>query len=251
MTVSIIDGTAYITSIKAALAGLSLMHLSPLARSLPRLKAFSCIDCAGNPRQRDLQLPADLQLAAPYLESLVLSGVGRALRSSGLLTGPLPSWSNWQSLRELKLNGNNLTGSLPSSFATMQSLLNLGLEDNDLGGVLPAAWGNSRLMPPTLQIYLHNNMKLRGTIPSSWVYFSSAYVTLECKRITGCLPDGLRVDLSCGNKMLPACSSRNTSDVAVLERVKAVLLKSIDAPQDVEGLSTWVNASAGAGGFPS
>ena len=61
---------------------------------------------------------------------------------SGKLTGPLPSFSDLGNLRELHLNGNILTGSIPANFLanaiTTEKLVTVGLKNNKLTGELPA-----------------------------------------------------------------------------------------------------------------
>lgn len=60
------------------------------------------------------------------------------------ITGPLPSFTNLEQLTSLHLDGNLLTGNLPSNFLInsrrLQERIDLGLSDNGLQGTIPDGW---------------------------------------------------------------------------------------------------------------
>ena len=61
---------------------------------------------------------------------------------SGNLSGPLPSFTSLMYLKELYLNGNRLTGTVPADFLSnvveKKELLAIGLSDNNIDGKLPS-----------------------------------------------------------------------------------------------------------------
>ena len=81
------------------------------------------------------------------------------------ITGPLPSFINLEQLTSLHLDGNAITGTLPSNFLInsrrLQAGIDIGLSDNLLRGAIPAGW--SRF--DSLMIDLAGNQI--SSIPSS------------------------------------------------------------------------------------
>ena len=65
------------------------------------------------------------------------------------------------------LDGNRLTGKIPSSIANMDKLINLRLENNRLSGPIPPGIGNFEEM---VKLNLHNN-QLTGPIPDDFRNF--------------------------------------------------------------------------------
>ena len=63
--------------------------------------------------------------------------------SNNNITGTLPvSWANLTQLRELFLHDNSLTGTLPPSWSSMSQLSFVDLSSNSLTGTLPPSWSN-------------------------------------------------------------------------------------------------------------
>jgi hypothetical protein len=55
-------------------------------------------------------------------------------------------------------------------------------------GELPAQWGTARTMPAGVGMYFTNNPGITGSIPQSWVWFSSAYIDVANTNVSGCIP---------------------------------------------------------------
>lgn len=229
--VKLFQGATYITSIEVnggAAAGLNLMHLVPLAQSLPRLDTFVCKECSANaqPGPKDLQLPSSLAQAAPLMKLLELTGCG--------LRGSLPqSWGSWTSLEALYVPSlfnfneypyeetvaNGLTGSIPSSYANLSKLKFLDVSGNELTGMLPPEFGYAGKMPNDAVFYLAFT-GLTGPIPLSWSYFSLGLVDVSATAVNiSCIPDGLNV-LPPG---APSCSGSSPQVGALLSLRKLIL----------------------------
>jgi hypothetical protein len=137
LTISAIDGTAYVTGIHAAQCGFNASNIAALARALPRLESLFCDNCAQFKvqvgRREDHTLPTDLPRLAPNLKVLRLPRCN--------LVGQLPaSYGNLSKLQELALDNNLLKGTLPASYASLSSLRYLQLDPllstrNRLSGV--------------------------------------------------------------------------------------------------------------------
>ncbi|KAI8832633.1 hypothetical protein BJ741DRAFT_551726 [Chytriomyces cf. hyalinus JEL632] len=87
--------------------------------------------CTGDPNQiwANQPFPNGLE-AATQLQVIILSQCN--------FTGPLPdTWAPLQSLYELHLDGNQLTGPIPPSLGTVSSLQYLHLSNNNFEGALP------------------------------------------------------------------------------------------------------------------
>jgi Leucine-rich repeat (LRR) protein len=132
LTISVIGGTAYVTSIYAVQCGFNASNIAALARALPRLESLYCDNCeqfkVTQGSRKDHTLPADFPLLAPNLKVLRLPRCN--------LVGQLPaSYGNWSSLLELTLDFNYFKGTLPASYAYLSSLRYLDLTANTLTGV--------------------------------------------------------------------------------------------------------------------
>ncbi|XP_068646315.1 receptor-like protein EIX1 [Aristolochia californica] len=87
------------------------------------------------------------------------------------LTGDLPNWlTNFNSLTHLDLDGNEFSGSIPSTMANLTSLEFLDLSSNSIGGRIPRSFNNLC----NLRI-----LKLTENSINSW------------ERLTGCLANSL------------------------------------------------------------
>ena len=91
-------------------------------------------------------------------------------------------------VQQLKLQNNNLVGTLPSSLGNLSNLTNLGLNSNQLTGSIPTELGNlSNLSNLSLD---HN--ELTGSIPSSLGSLSNlTYLALDSNQLTGNIPSSL------------------------------------------------------------
>jgi Leucine-rich repeat (LRR) protein len=88
----------------------------------------------------------------------------------------------------MRLSGNNLTGTLPSSWQNLTQLNSLYISNNLLTGSLPPHWATlSRLQ----SLYLSSN-RLIGSIPFEYGSMSSlTYLQLSDNRLTGTAPSSL------------------------------------------------------------
>ncbi|NNF03172.1 MAG: hypothetical protein HKN17_01795, partial [Rhodothermales bacterium] len=111
------------------------------------------------------------------------------------LTGPLPSsWAAlvgggaFRDLRNLNLDGNNISGPVPPVLGQLANLQTLTLNDNNLSGGLPPEIAN--LQNLTFLSILGN--QLTGPIPETY-YFMQSLQTLQLldNQLSGQLPSGL------------------------------------------------------------
>ena len=104
------------------------------------------------------------------------------------LTGTIPSGiGSLASLFELSLLGNQLSGSLPD-FSSAQTLQNLFLSDNDLSGSIPSTLGSASHMH---YLWLDGN-QLTGAVPSSLGNLTNlAELELNGNALDGDLPSTL------------------------------------------------------------
>ncbi|MFV0394881.1 MAG: hypothetical protein ACK5LC_10880, partial [Coprobacillaceae bacterium] len=118
--------------------------------------------------------------AATYTGSINLSSQG--------ITGTLEGIQCFSTLKQLQLQGNNLTGELPLTIGNMSSLSLLYLANNQLTGSLPTSMGE---MNSLLYVQLHNN-QLTGSIPSELGNLSSLKTLyLNGNQLSGTIPTTL------------------------------------------------------------
>ena len=83
------------------------------------------------------------------------------------------------------MDGNHLTGSIPSSIGSLTSLLRIYLNTNSLTGTIPSSIGSLSLLTHLL-LYLTS---ISGTIPSSIGSMTSLrYLQLDDNFLTGTIP---------------------------------------------------------------
>ena len=105
---------------------------------------------------------------------------------SGGLPNTLNSLTNLQTLALQQITGNNagITGPL-LSFTNLEQLTSLHLDGNLLTGTLPSNFLiNSRRLQEKIDLGLSNN-KLQGTIPDGWSRFEQLFVDLAGNQISG------------------------------------------------------------------
>ncbi|CAD6268760.1 unnamed protein product [Miscanthus lutarioriparius] len=116
------------------------------------------------------------------------------------MIGRLPQWS-WSNLRELHLQGANLTGQLPAWLGNLTSLSYLDLSSNMVVGSIPSGIGNMRSLS---YLDLSTNMVV-GSIPSGIGNMTSlSYLDLSHNMLDASIPSGIgnmrslsHLDLSC------------------------------------------------------
>ncbi|WP_298315753.1 T9SS type A sorting domain-containing protein [uncultured Aquimarina sp.] len=77
-------------------------------------------------------------------------------RNTNWLSGPMETWEGVKvencRVTELRLSGNNVSGTIPSSFQNLTELKRLSIRNNDISGVLDIT-----TMPSLLNLYTSNN----------------------------------------------------------------------------------------------
>ena len=92
-------------------------------------------------------------------------------------------------LRELYLNDNQLSGTIPAELGHLTNLNVLHLNDNQLSGTIPPELGDFSSLT---QLSLRNN-RLSGAIPASLSNLSGLdFARFANNAFTGCVPNGLR-----------------------------------------------------------
>ena len=105
------------------------------------------------------------------------------------LSGPIPN-SFWRlsALEHLSLDGNQLTGTFPSSLGFMTSLKSLDCSDNDLVGSLPEDWFELS----NLHLLSLENNRMYGSLPSGLAHLTKLQeLHLEKNNFWERLPDSL------------------------------------------------------------
>lgn len=168
--------TAGITNI-TSLTYLDLSHNNRMSYTVPKelweMENLEHIDlsyCNFND-----ELPTTI--TAPNLSSVFLSG--------NKFSGLLPVWES-ERLRHLLLDGNVFSGKiLFSNIKAIESLVTLTLSRNNFEGLFPDLQFNSEHALKIL--WLYENPKLAGPIPTSWKYLSNLE-DLEMDHAQGAIP---------------------------------------------------------------
>ncbi|TYI61060.1 hypothetical protein E1A91_D10G146500v1 [Gossypium mustelinum] len=97
--------------------------------------------------------------------------------ANNLLSGEIPDcWIKWQSLQVLRLDGNRVTGKIPSSMGTLSELQSLHLH-NKLHGEIPLSLKNCRELDLTnLIILILRSNKFGGSIPDHLRALNSLHI---------------------------------------------------------------------------
>lgn len=120
-------------------------------------------------------------------ELLLLENIRYLNLNSNAFTGPLPaSLGTLRYLRNLQLNHNLFNSSLPS-FADSQSLSQISMSGNKLTGTIPTDFIRSVPTNLPLRIDLSNNL-LEGSIPAVLGRFEQANFSLKQNRFTSLHP---------------------------------------------------------------
>lgn len=137
-------------------------------------------------------LPLGSSLRVLYLHNNTLNGpvppsyasnaVNLSSFSAGQnkLTGQLPSFAQ-QTLHELLMGRNSLTGVIPASVTTLDGLIGLDLSYNGLSGNIPDAL----LAGPSRQYVLLHNNALTGQLPTATVGENVYYVDFGSNLLSG------------------------------------------------------------------
>jgi Leucine-rich repeat (LRR) protein len=106
------------------------------------------------------------------------------------LKGSLPaSLGNLTYLNILNLNHNQLSDSIPSELGNLRALDDLNLNDNQLSGTIPAALGHITRISALL---LKDN-QLSGSIPKELAYTEVRYIDFSNNQLSGHIPTGLGI----------------------------------------------------------
>ena len=118
------------------------------------------------------------------LTELQFLGIAGNPRLSGTL--PTEAWTNLTKMRDLYLNGNSLSGTLPDGCAAVADIRMLRLDSNHLSGSLPETWA---IMTDVLLLALHSN-QLSGTLPEAWATMNDMQkLSLGSNHLSGTLPE--------------------------------------------------------------
>jgi hypothetical protein len=95
---------------------------------------------------------------------------------------------NLTNLTDLRLNANQLSGTIPSTLGNLTNLGNLRLDANQLSGTIPSSLGNLTNLG---ELYLGGN-QLSGTIPSTFGNLAGLYyLDLAGNQFSGTIPSSL------------------------------------------------------------
>jgi len=174
-------------SIPPELNGLSrlerlLLHNNRLSGPIPNLSSLSNLTwlwLSGRDMALTGNVPSWLN-SMSGLESLSLWGND--------LSGPVPVLTGMTSLRDLKLQSNNLSGGVPAWFGDMNGPANLYLHDNQLTGTIPANLGRNT---GVIRLWLDRN-NLSGSIPAALGRMTGLRtLNLRDNQLTGAIPSEL------------------------------------------------------------
>ncbi|TPX66900.1 hypothetical protein CcCBS67573_g07683 [Chytriomyces confervae] len=138
----------------------------------------------------------DLRLEVNLLSGRIPTSIGALTKLTIIdignngFTGDIPSSiSQMSALQELYIGFNRLTGEIPSSLSSMASHLRvINMAGNQLMGSLPTSYGALTLLT---ELELQNNL-LTGPIPSEYGSFTQmSDLRLSGNQLTGSIPDEL------------------------------------------------------------
>ena len=88
-------------------------------------------------------------------------------------------------IKEIHLNGRNVTGQLPEVMGLLDALEVVAMDDNQLSGYIPASFGGL----PSLKVLDLDNNNLSGTIPESLFNASTIQVIdFDTNQLSGTIP---------------------------------------------------------------
>ncbi|TXG64058.1 hypothetical protein EZV62_011052 [Acer yangbiense] len=142
----------------------SLLHLDlgynqivgPLTKSFGNLCSLKTLSLAFN------NLTGNLPQIFSYLSGCSKPTLETLLLNDNFLSGSLPDFTIFSSLRELKVQRNKLNGSFPKSFRHLSHLTILSLESNNLVGSIP----DLTVFVSLKELSVYDNL-LNGNLPKS------------------------------------------------------------------------------------
>lgn len=112
--------------------------------------------------------------------------------SNGGLSGTIPGWLNgitFSQMTELRVNGNQMSGSIPASLGSMSKLQVLDVRGNQLSGTIPCLLFN---VDSLKKLWMGSN-QLEGTIPDCLSTLRGlTSLLLNENRLVGSIPSSLR-----------------------------------------------------------
>lgn len=143
---------------------------------LKKLERFDCREVLYKGALSSMAFPADMTQLT-YLDI-----------SSNELSGTIPTtFAALTNIQELNIGNNKISGSLPDFFHGMRSLKLLNVEINELNGPLPTSIG---MLSSTLQFLSLNTNEFTGTIPSDYSKLSNLRsLNIRFNKLSGTLPD--------------------------------------------------------------
>ena len=136
---------------------------------------------------------SDLELSGKLNNSVTTCNSIREIHiNQNSLTGTIPSFETISNLTRLEMEYNDLTGSVPV-FETLTALLALNVANNNLNGTLPATFFQAK---PDLEIVRLNDNDLSGYLPSliceeGWSPQLDTLNLWSNEKIGGVIPDSL------------------------------------------------------------
>ena len=162
------------------------------------------------------------------LTNLRTLSLQQATGNNAGISGPLPSFTNLEQLTSLHLDGNAITGTLPSNFLInsrrLQAGIDLGLSDNQLRGTIPDGW--TRFDSLVVDLAGNQISGISASLCSKTGWMNGAVETFQCDAILCPLGTyntvGYRTDassscLSCSSSTTYGatfCGGKGTTDVS-------------------------------------